>query len=99
MMMSSGSTIASSTSCVPRSERASRRAKRDALDVLFPCPAACLVFTCGLLRVTSPVEHGLRELRVDGAAARLEAALAEHDSLAYVLGLHLAARAAVHLRL
>src|SRR4051812_42057302 len=98
-MMRSGRTIASSTNCVPRSERASRRPKSDALSN-FACKGLrCLAFTSGLPSVSLLVEHGLCELRVDGAATRLKAALAEHDSLAYVLGLHVAARAALNLRL
>src|SRR5690349_11796593 len=104
MTTSTGSTIANSTSCVPRSERANRRTKSEALFAVAAVACACLAFTCGLLpgrfnRSSSLVEHGLRELRVDWAAARLVAVLAEHDSLAYVLGLHVAARAALHLRL
>jgi hypothetical protein len=69
MTTSTGSTIASSTSCVPRSERANRRTKSEALSALATVVDACLDFTCGLLRFASLVEHGLRELRVDGAAA------------------------------
>src|SRR5207237_10020922 len=48
------------------------------------------------LFVASLVDDGLRELRVDGAAARLVAVLAEHQALADVLGLYVAAVAALH---
>src|ERR1044072_7940101 len=84
-----GSTMASSTSCVPRSERTKRPTRRDGLKSLANTS----------LTSTSAIDHGLRELRVNGAAARLIATLAEHQTLADVLGLPVAAGAALHLRL